>query len=654
MAEIENPRIRPVGDLLHENFLVPRYQRGYRWGKQEITELLDDILQYFDDSKSTSKVKAGKFYCLQPIVVKAKQWKNSTGEKITGWELIDGQQRLTSLFIILTFLEDIRQFYDDKKEIFSIDFETRENCKAFFKDKKFIEKIDESNVDFFHITNAYEYVKVWFKDKLSLRLDILKTILNTENNVSIIWYEAIDNNKDNEYNSIELFTRLNDGKIPLTDAELIKALLLQADLYPTNEERFVKQRLFEIATEWDDIEAKLQDEKFWLFLNETDYMPSSKIEYIFKILAEKWNVVKDEKDRKLIEYETSKGKPKHFEFLVFDKYLAIKRAAILNRDEDVKDLIEPKDLLEPVNNIWNDIKEMFSKFHEWYNDHNLFHYIGFLLANEKNKDSLIRELIDLKLTKSDFENNIKKRISNAIKITSEIRKDGKKTGVIKQLHQIKYKEDNSEIIKILLLFNIDALVKHKKENAKFPFHLYKKDKITSIEHIHPQNPPSIDTDEERARIWLSQHKISLSSMKELVGVNKDKIDNILKQIEDLLTNYDIEAFKTLFSKILDLYTEISNFKENEIDTLYNLALVDKDTNSQLNNSFFDIKREILKKNKLERYVPICTHRAFSKYYSINPKEMIFWSNDDREAYFKAIESVYHSFINLNSTDNGSN
>ncbi|MCB9247043.1 MAG: hypothetical protein H6613_00030 [Ignavibacteriales bacterium] len=50
-------------------------------------------------------------------------------------------------------------------------------------------------------------------------------------------------------------------KIPLTDAELIKALLLQADLYPASEERYVRQRLFEIASEWDDIEAKLQDEK---------------------------------------------------------------------------------------------------------------------------------------------------------------------------------------------------------------------------------------------------------------------------------------------------------------------------------------------------------------------------------------------------------
>ena len=641
MVEIENPRIRPVGDLLQENFFVPRYQRGYRWGKQEITELLDDILQYYNATQNREN-KVSKFYCLQPVVVKAKEWNLENNRKIFGWELIDGQQRLTTILLILNYLEDVRKLLNNKLDIYSIDFETRENCKSFFQNKTYKDSVDETNVDFYHISLAYKHIDTWF-EKNNHKIEILNTLLKAEYNVSIIWYEAVDNNQDNDDSSIELFTRLNDGKIPLTDAELIKALMLQADLYPTNEERFVKQRLFEIATEWDDIEAKLQDEKFWLFLNDTDYQPSSKIEYIFKLLAEKWN---EFENQHLIKYEFEDGKPKHFEFLVFDKYLANKRAFFLKRNE------EGKDILEPINEIWKEIKDMVSIFFEWYNEHNLFHYIGLLLVNEKNKDELIRELIELKLTKTDFEINIKKRIANSVKIKSEIKQDGKKTGIIKQLNQIAYGEDNQEIIKILLLFNIDALVKHKKEDAKFPFHLYKKEKIKSIEHIHPQNPPSIDADEDRARIWLKQHRISLSAMKKLTRSNKDEIANALQQIEELLTNYEKEAFKNLFSQILELYSKISNFKESELHTLYNLALVDKDTNSQLNNSFFDIKREILKENKLGRYVPVCTQRVFSKYYSYSPSEMIFWNNDDRLAYFKAIESVYLSFVTLIATGNG--
>ena len=642
IENIENPRIRPVGDLLHENFFVPRYQRGYRWGKQEITELLDDILQYYKATQNREN-KVSKFYCLQPVVVRKKEWLNNSKEKTKGWELIDGQQRLTTMLLILNYLEDVRKLLSNQLHIYSIDFETRENCKPFFQNKAYKKSVDETNVDFYHISKAYEYIDNWF-EKNNHKVEILNTLLKSDYNVSIIWYEAVDINQDSDDSSIELFTRLNDGKIPLTDAELIKALLLQADLYPTSEDRFVKQRLFEIATEWDDIEAKLQDEKFWLFLNDTSYQPSSKIEFIFKLLADKWNVVEDKEgdDKRLIEYETLEGKPKHYEFLVFDKYLANKRAEFLKRSE------EGKNGLESVNEIWNEIKEMFSMFYEWYNNHNLFHYIGFLLATEKNKEELIRELIDLKLTKTDFEDNIKNRIANSVKIN----KKDKETGIIKQLNQISYGEDNQEIIKVLLLFNVDTLVKHKKENAKFPFHLYKKEKITSIEHIHPQNPPSIDADEDRARIWLSQHKISLLSMKEIAGSNKDEICNVLQQIDELLKSYDKEKFKGLFSQIQELYIEIADFKESELHTLYNLALVDKDTNSQLNNSFFDVKREILKENKLGRYIPICTQRVFSKYYSNRSKEMIFWNNEDRQAYFQAIESVYLSFINLLETSNG--
>ncbi|HPT40559.1 MAG TPA: DUF262 domain-containing protein [Candidatus Paceibacterota bacterium] len=642
MAEIENPRIRPVGDLLQENFFVPRYQRGYRWGKQEITELLDDILQYYEATLDREN-KVSKFYCLQPIVVKAKEWNEDDNGVIKGWELIDGQQRLTTIYLILIYLQEIRnkinfKHIEDKLALYFLYFETRVTSKDFFYKRKFIEKIDTANVDFYHISSAYVIIKEWFEIN-GFEYEILNTLLKLDYNVSFIWYEAESKSLNSDDSSIDLFTRLNEGKIPLTDAELIKALLLQADLYPSSEERFVKQRLFEIASEWDAIEAKLQDEKMWLFINDTSYQPSSKIEFIFKLLADKWN---EFEKQSLVKYDLIDGKPKHYEFLVFSKYLANKRS------ENIKNKSGEIDLIIPVNEIWKEIKEMFSKFYEWYNDHNLYHYLGFLFATEKNKDELIRELINLSIDKEPFESNIKTRIGSAIKITSK----DKETGFVKQLSQIAYNEDNPAIIKILLLFNIYSLIEHKKERARFPFHLFKKEKITSIEHIHPQNPPSLDTDEDRAITWLNKHKSSLNTIKNKLENKSEIIDAAIKKIDDLLRKYDKEAFKNIFSEIIEIYTKISDFKENELHTLYNLALVDKDTNSQFNNSFFDIKRELLKENKLGRYVPVCTQRAFSKYYSNSPKDMIFWDNDDRKAYYKAIEKVYLSFINLIDSDNG--
>ena len=66
-------------------FYVPNYQRGYRWKESQVQQLLNDIKE-FDYEKNNEK----KFYCLQPLVV--------TEDKENGWVVIDGQQRLTTLF----------------------------------------------------------------------------------------------------------------------------------------------------------------------------------------------------------------------------------------------------------------------------------------------------------------------------------------------------------------------------------------------------------------------------------------------------------------------------------------------------------------------------------------------------------------------------
>ena len=639
MDQIENPRIRPICDLLSENFFVPRYQRGYRWGKQEITELLDDILQYHRMAQDRDN-RISKFYCLQPIVVKEKEWKGYENEAVNGWELIDGQQILTTILILLHYLEDIRKLMSSNTNVYSITFETRENCNLFFKNKVFKSSIDTSNVDFYHISKGYEHIKTWFDEK-NHKLEVLNTLLKPDYNVSVIWYEVIGRSgletkidRIEENNSIDLFTRLNEGKIPLTDAELIKALLLQADFYPQNEEKLVKQRLFEIASEWDEIEATLHDEKMWLFINTTEYHPSSKIELIFKLLADKWN---GSTEQRLVKFDIKQDKPKHFEYLVFDKYL------VQSRDEFRNDNSPNKESLDPINKIWKEIKEIFGLLLEWYEDHALFHYIGYLMAIDyRNRDRLIKEAFSLSYNKNDFIVYIKNEIAKTILI----RKKNDKSQNFKKLNEIAYGEDDNEIRRILLLFNVETLIHHQKENGRFPFHLYKKEKITSIEHIHPQNPENIDTNEDRRNTWLRTHLATLEIVKTSNDNYKDEINTLITKIKNLLEKYNDDEFKTTYSETIELYTNIADFKENELHTLYNLALVDKDTNSSLNNSFFDIKREILKDEKQQQYIPICTQRAFSKYYSASPQEMIFWSSNDREAYFKAIESVYNSFTSL--------
>ena len=135
----ENPRVRPIIDLLNSHFYISRYHRGYRWGEQEINDLLDDLIEYHTKYKQISH-----FYCLQPILVRRKTWLSDNEQKINGWEVFDGQQRLITILIILNYLDSTNGEYMKEKlgenlcentDFYTIDFETKAECKDFIQNK---------------------------------------------------------------------------------------------------------------------------------------------------------------------------------------------------------------------------------------------------------------------------------------------------------------------------------------------------------------------------------------------------------------------------------------------------------------------------------------------------------------------------------------
>ena len=189
--------IKLVGDI-EGNFYVPSYQRGYRWGKAEVERLLDDI--YSTEGKRN--------YCFQPVVVR------KNGDK---YELIDGQQRLTTIYLIYRFInEESFGFIDEPR--FTLSYTTREKSEDFLK--SIDESRKEENIDFWFFCSAYESIKAWFskKDRKSTLTNMNKYF---DEIVKIIWYEVGETE-----DAIGLFTRLNIGKIPLTNAELVKAVFL--------------------------------------------------------------------------------------------------------------------------------------------------------------------------------------------------------------------------------------------------------------------------------------------------------------------------------------------------------------------------------------------------------------------------------------------
>ena len=199
-----------VSELLGMNFFIPGYQRGYRWTEQQVNDLLNDINEFEPEN--------GSWYCLQPLVTKKtildiNQFKTDIQDKtelqdITDalnkqirYEVIDGQQRLTTIYLILAYLG-----VTDK---YTIEYETRKGSKEFletiskeFKSEK-AEDEAKGNIDFFYMHKAYKTIKKFFEKEDKEQFE--KKLLN---NVKFIWYDVGDLDEEKKHN---LFGNLNSG-----------------------------------------------------------------------------------------------------------------------------------------------------------------------------------------------------------------------------------------------------------------------------------------------------------------------------------------------------------------------------------------------------------------------------------------------------------
>ena len=160
-----------ISKLLDFNFFIPSYQRGYRWTRKQVKALLDDIWEFRNKSP-----KVDEYYCLQPIVVTLN--KESDSQQ---WELIDGQQRLTTIYIILTFFNN-RYTEANRGPIFSLHYKTRKDSIDYLKN--ITKESKDKNIDYHFIYEALETVQEWFSSKSTFINDFESILLNK---TKIIW-----------------------------------------------------------------------------------------------------------------------------------------------------------------------------------------------------------------------------------------------------------------------------------------------------------------------------------------------------------------------------------------------------------------------------------------------------------------------------------
>ena len=552
--------LKRVGDI-QGAFYVPRYQRGYRWGGEkgeEVDKLLDDI---WEAAKKETQDSKGERYNLQPVVVKQRPKDE--------WELIDGQQRLTTLYLIFRCMQrkEILQGADLK---YSITYETRLKSAEFLEDPD--SGRSNENIDFFHIFNANECIRKWFEGRS--KDDTVKFCEYLCTRVNVIWYKAPDS-----LDSTTLFTRLNVGRIPLTDAELVKALLLSRSRGGAGK----PDCTLEVAAQWDSIERELWHPDIWAFVSGTSTEDSpTHITLLLDTLASRYKPLR------------GRGRP------LFHTFETL-------REQIGKDSDSPK-------KMWEKVIELHAFVLGWYEDRDLYHKIGYLVAVGRRFGELVEEAWDR--TKSSFKDWLDERIRERLNLTPS------------QVEELNYLDKRDECYKVLLLMNVETVRQMENSSERFPFHLHRP-KDWSLEHIHARNAEPLKREEQR-RKWLELHREALLA---LSNVNEEQRDALIKNIDVLLKD-DIgqEDFHNLAGEVTEFTLG------DEPNSISNLALLTKSANSALGNSEFEDKRSrILKLHKKGKYIPVCTRRVFLKYYS-DAHQIDFWGPQDRDSYLDAMRS----------------
>ena len=650
-----------VSELLDgRTFFIPSYQRGYRWTKTQIYDLCNDLLEY-----ALRKGKDPKaFYSLQPLIVR------KTKQKIQGadtdvYEVIDGQQRLTSIFILFRCLMEpvgypsIESLKDNMSvTLYSLYYETRPDDYVIFEKIGLvpIKYSDIKDIDIAHIYNSYKYITLWLSNdtnsdpncakstwtlfsmndpytKRKVASKIFNLLTNPqgtqeqEGNAQFIWYE-IDAEKD----AIQEFLSENKGKIRLTDTEKIRGLFMQRR---GNEE--VKNLIQQgIAKDWELIENTLHRNDFWSFISNETSKEDGRIDLIFKYIYDR--------DPSKKSYQGEDYLFRYYYQLFNDK----------SNDSTII-VIE-----------WSKVMEAFRMLQNWYHNPRVYNWIGLLTKEQGTSGAVIStqtiadiyDKIDV-ITTEDFIKKLKQEVCGVIVNYVPISTDGNKELDIKGeyinlfYNDAKYKRYIPGLLRFInvnvlceqieqLLNEVDKPEENKKASDigrsnrdeqcnifRFPF-----DALDAfgwdIEHIDSATTNALTNQEEQIE-WIKEAEEALK------GVLTENV--IYKEQRSILEQADKDRRTAVISNILRIIRNIigEDDSDERKNWIGNLTLLDNGTNRMYKNKIFALKRSIIHKRVNSGvYVPVCTQNIFNKTYPYCTKDNLRWDINDKKCY--------HAFI----------
>jgi uncharacterized protein with ParB-like and HNH nuclease domain len=267
-TEIKSEKIL-VKHLFNMWFQIPEYQRPYLWSYDQVHDLLDDLTFAMENKPEAE-------YFLGSLVFQVKPIDRSIGRNFEENDLLDGQQRLTTLLLLVAVLRDLagdcdvsirntcQEFIYQEANRFlhiperlRIQFTIRERSREFFEQfvkqvngtqesdalRQFIAREQDTSVQ--NMTSALRVIRDYFssfdRDRLARFLEFLLTKV-------MLIYVSTEDLED----AFRLFTILNNRGLPLRNSDILKSVNLGALQDEANKQKYARM--------WEEAESMLGEE----------------------------------------------------------------------------------------------------------------------------------------------------------------------------------------------------------------------------------------------------------------------------------------------------------------------------------------------------------------------------------------------------------
>ncbi|MDR1583927.1 MAG: DUF262 domain-containing protein [Prevotellaceae bacterium] len=596
-------------------FNIPEYQRGYKWTKSLIKDLLKDI--------QNANVEDEKFYCLQNITIIQKDDK---------FNVIDGQQRLTTIFILLSYLGKSDVVKDKIK--YSIREETHKFLTDFVATRKIWTEVGLLEQDYtsfansyrtydkpdtYYVFNAAKTIKEWFNEYPNN---------NVEEKLNHDVKFIINNLPQDKTSEETIFRNLNSDKVPLDGADLVRAVIVTRvanelngkesegttkNIVSTNEYR-VKIGLE--LDQWNNWWSQKQVKDFFAwFIKDSDKKRSAE---------ERFDIDQYPINQLYLLYAYSKGKD-NLDLQIFEN----------GQDSNNK---PGDDTLE----MYKAILKLHHTLQDWYNDREIYHYLGYLFAQYQYDVKF--EKVWNKWNRAETRDKFKSELRNWIKeCLFPIPKNDEEQDYVQWLENIRNVKFNwsneDKLSKLLILLDVVELSRERNDNdlpflnPKYFRRQTDKSDSEDKEHILPQTPNSEKEDKRIDHFSVEEMRDFLLDLVSRVG-EKDEIQKVLEEFKEKAKEDEEQAKK-------QVYDELNRLGLNSIG---NIVLLHYKPNRQYKNNSYLEKRSVIIDNISHGvYIRQHTLNTFVKRTSNEPLDI--WNLKDIENNAEYIAKTINDFFN---------